>query len=231
MYGTKSLVIDCAWKLRRALRTSPMQQLFRELQRRSVQPSQMDALEMFGGDGGRHTLDYQHRVRSLDVWESDTAYEATLRKNLPRARIRMTDTFRELHITASSYDLIVIDCPGGLYGQEKRYCEHFEVFTPSLFRIFRDSVVVIVNVFPEPAAAFDGDLEVAENASRLREILSRRGAFYRTARPELLPVEEMIATYRHVAFASGFNLEWHFSLRRTTRSKAYYLALGLTRSR
>jgi hypothetical protein len=208
-----------------------MQRLFRELQKRSVPSSQMDALEMFGGDGGRHTLDYQHLVRSLEIWEADPAYEAGLRKNLPRARIRMTDSFRELHATANSYDLIVIDCPGGLYGPEKRYCEHFEVFTPSLFRIFRDSVVVIVNVFPEPAAAFVGDLEVAENAARLREILSRRGAFYGTTHPELLLVEEMIATYRRVAFASGFNLEWHFSLRRTARSKASYLAMGLTRSR
>lgn len=221
MYGKPPLIHEFAWSLRRRLHASPMQRLFRELGRRGVPLKSLDALEMFGGDGGRHTIDYQPLVHSIEVWEVDGSYEASLRKNLPGGRIKITDSFREFQTTAGTYDLIVIDSPGGLYGPDLQYCEHVEAFTPSLFRIARESAVFILSIFP--------DLRSAEESPALRERLSRRGSFYGTTHPELLEVSEMVSAYQRIANAAGFRIQWHFSLRRTVRSKVYYLAMNVTR--
>lgn len=231
MYGTNkniglrrsaNLLHGAAWSLRRALHLSPTQQLFRELKQRNVPLRRMDALEMFGGDGGRHTVDYQSLVRTLEVWEADGGYGPSLRKNLPGARIKITDSFTELRKTANSYDLIVIDCAAGLYGPAPHYCEHFEIFSPSLFRIARGSAVIVVNVFPDLRP-------YVKQSTRWREYLSRRSAFYKTSQPELVPIDAMLEVYGCIANAAEFDIVWHFTLRRTWRSKLYYLAMSVAR--
>ena len=205
----------------------PTQKLFGGIHKQTAALDQMHALEMFAGDGGRHTLDYQPLVGSLEVWEFDPAYEKRLRKNLPQAQIHITDSFRAVESTTNTYDLVVIDCPGGLYGPDQKYCSHFELFAPPLFRIFRDSVVVVVNVSPDARAlsskANSGDAGAGQ-------ILKRRGEFYKSDQPEVLSLAEMVETYQRIAGAAGFNLPWHLSRRRTVRSNSHYLAMGLNRN-
>lgn len=201
-----------------------MQSLFRELRRRNIPLNQTDALEMFGGDGTRHTVDYHRLVHSLDVWEINAGLSASLRQNLPGAGITIADSFRELQTSGNTYDLIVIDTPASLFGTEKQYCEHFEIFTPSLFRIARTSAVMIMNVVP--------NLQQSKNAWRAPaspEQLSKRSTFYKTDRPELVPVDEMVPVYRQIADAAGFELQWHFSICRTLRSQVHYLAVKVGR--
>jgi hypothetical protein len=224
MYTNTLSPHNLAWSLRRTLQLSPMQRLLREIRRQSVPLSQLDALEMFGGDGSRHTMDYHRQVRSLDVWEVDGGLSGPLRRNLPGATVTTTDSFHELQVTKNTYDLIVVDTPASLFGQHKQYCEHFDVFTPSLFRVARPFAVMIVNVIP--------DLLHSKNARRTPpwpEQLSRRSAFYKTNRPELIPMHEMVAVYRQIAEAAGFELQWHFSLCRTMRSQVHYLAMKVGR--
>lgn len=180
----------------------------------------MHALEMFAAGGDRHTVDYQKFVCTLEAWELNPAYEDALRKNLPGARIRITDSFAELRKTSSRFDLIVIDNPMGLYGPAPHYCDHYEVFTPSLFRIARETAVIVLNVAP-----FFKKISKTEEAG---EYLSRRGAFYGTDHPEAIPLETMMTTYRQITAAAGFNVQWHCSARRTLRSNHYYLALGVS---
>ena len=72
--------------MRRNLGASPMRRLCRQLQERGVDLGRLRALEVFGDDGTRHTLDYAPMVASLDIWEIRSDREATLR---PRSRFEL----------------------------------------------------------------------------------------------------------------------------------------------
>jgi hypothetical protein len=225
MYGSQSFVHKRVWALRRALRLSPMQRLFNELSQRGIVLRNLDALELFGADGSRHTIDYCRLVRSLEIWELNEVYLPSLNQNLPKARIKITDTFKEIQTTSNTYNLLVSDETGQLYGQNKEHCEHFDLMTKHLFRVARPKSVIVVNVVPEPLR----QLRAANVYPEFSEYLERRRAFYRSDHPERIPIEEMIPAYRRTANANGFNLDWHVNIRRTIRSGVSYLALAVSR--
>jgi len=225
MYGNKSRVYRSLWALRRALGLSPMQRLMNELKKRGVLISQLDALEIFGADGLRHTVDYYGLVRSLEIWEMDDKYLPGLCKNFPNASIKMTDSFKEIQSTARTYDLVVSDEPGQVFGRNREYCEHFELLTRYLFRVVRASAVIVLNAVPEP-------LRQAPNANRhptYPAYLEKRKAFYCSDHPEHVSISEMIPAYIRVLRANGFELDWHVSVRRTIRGGVNYLALKVSR--
>ena len=223
MYSTAESMKKLAWSLRRALRMSPTQALFRELKSRGIALTETDALEVFGGDGTRHTTDYHRLVRSLEVWEVDLGFSASLHQNLPGARISITDSFREIQVTRNAYGLIVIDNPASLFGPQQQYCEHFEFFAPSLFRIARPSAVMVVNVVPDLAR-----VHRAWRSAPSAEHSRRRCKFYGTDHADLIHIEEMVPAYRRIIDAAGFKLRWHFSVRRTLRSQIHYLAMNVS---
>ncbi|HEY0797184.1 MAG TPA: hypothetical protein VGD64_15540 [Acidisarcina sp.] len=196
----------------------------RELKRRGAPLSDMNALEMFGGDGSRHTLDYCRLVKSLDIWEVNQLMEPALCRNFPTASITIGNSFEQILLTKKTYDLLVIDNSAGLFGLHKEYCEHFEAFAPSLFRILRPSAVVILNVVP--------DLEKTTHASDSTVSttqLARRAAFYQTEHPAQIAIDQMVPIYAGIARRAGFEMVWHFTLCRTVRTQVHYLVMKLSR--
>jgi hypothetical protein len=185
----------------------------------------MDALELFGADGSRHTLDYCPLVRSLEIWELNEKYLPGLRRNFPGALIKITDSFKEIRVTTNTYDLLVADPPCQIIGENREYCEHFELMTKLLFLVARPSAIIVLSVVPEPLR----HSPAADKHPTYVEYLERRRAFYGTDHPDRVPVEEMIPGYRRAVNANGFKLEWHVSVRRTIRSGDYYLALKVSR--
>ncbi|MFZ1086541.1 MAG: hypothetical protein WAN35_16375 [Terracidiphilus sp.] len=225
MYGNTSSVYNKIWALRRILRLSPMQRLMSKLKKRGVTLSQMDALELFGADGLRHTLDYWHLVRSLDIWEMDEKYLPKLRKNFPGAQIIISDTFKELQSASKTYDLLISDEPGQVFGQRNEHCEHFDLLNENLFRIARRSVVIVLNAVPNPLK----QCPKSDQYSTYPGYMSMRAQFYDTDHPERISIEEMIPAYRRVLRTNGFNLDWHIKVLRTLRGGVYYLALKASR--
>lgn len=201
------------WSLRRALGLSPTQRTFKDLRTRNVRTGDLAALEVFGHTGFLHTLDYARKVSSLEVWEIDATKERDLRRNLPQAKVKIGDSFDELKRTPGRFDLLVVDNPVQVYGD---HCEHFDLF-PDIFRVAKDSSILILNVagnpWPRPDEAH----------------LARRRAFYKTDHPENVPFDRMIATYRNLLHAGGFELEWFFTRRRTWATRASYLVLKIGR--
>lgn len=225
MYGTGSFLHRNTWALRRALQLSPMQVLCRQLKARGVQLDRMDALELFGADGLRHTVDYARRVRSLEIWEWDERYLPGLRKNFSGAQVKITDTFKEIQATTNTYDFVVADGPSQIVGENREYCGHFELMSGLLFRAVRPSSVIVLNLVPEPLRHIPSDVDNPAHP----EYLKRRGEFYGSDHPELIPIEEMIPAYRRAVAANGFNLDWFLTVRRTLRTGVYYLALKVSR--
>jgi hypothetical protein len=201
-----------------------MQRLFRELARRGVAADTLDALELFGADGSRHTLDYCSLVRSLEVWELNETYLPRLRQNLPKAVIRITDSFQEIQNTSSTFNLLVSDEVGQLYGKDKEHCEHFDLVTTHLFRIARPKSVIVLNVIPEPVL----QLRHGRTYPEFSEYMERRRDFYGVDRPDRIQIEDMVPTYRRIAAANGFHLDWHVAIRRTLRSSVSYLVLAVS---
>lgn len=205
---------------------SPMQAVLRELRRRGIELRELDALEMFGGDGMRHTIDYYRRIRSLELWELNSRYLPTLKKKFGDARLKIVDTFEEIRRTSRTFNLIVDDNPGHLLGRDKEYCEHFDLAAGALFRVAREWSILIFTVVPEPLRQ---NPSIATRTTYLRH-MSRRSVFYGTDHPHRVTVDEMLPAYRHAARASGFETEWSFYVRRTIRSGTYYLVLKVRRA-
>ena len=205
------------WSLRRALGMSPTQHVFRELRRRGFPVERATALEVFAGTGFRHTIDYLGSVAALEAWELNPEREAELRRNLPGARILITDSFEETARTPHRFGIIVVDNTITTFG--RGFVEHLDLF-PGLFRIAAPESVLILNVCPQVPPGLRGD------ARRL----ARRAEFYGTDRPEDVPIDRMVRTYERLMRENGFALRWQFDRKRAYRAGIHYLVLAMAAS-
>src|SRR6185312_590191 len=134
---------------------SPIENVMSQIGLRGCSLTAMDALEVFGRDGRWHTKQYAHLVKSLEVWELQEKYLPQLQENLPGARFRIVDSYKEIQKTKKKFGLVVVDNSMGIFVDDPydgepptRYCEHFDLF-PDIFRVLTDRAVVIVNVIPQ----------------------------------------------------------------------------------
>jgi hypothetical protein len=209
---------DILRSTRRLLALSPTQKVLRGLRARGIDLSSLRALELFGGRGVYHTLDYASRVSSLEVWEIDPRLESDLRRNLPRATVRIVDCHEEIKRTPGRFDLIVVDNPMSTY---EGHCEHFDLF-PDLFRVACDESIVLLDVIPSaPRFARKKYPYLFNEEQRVR-----RRAFYQTDDADNLSWETIVAAYRIRAELAGFAVHWSFTVR---RHFVYYLALKISR--
>lgn len=105
-----------------------------------------NTLEVFGYNGEYHTLDYINHVNNLEIWEISSDCEAILKSNLPNAKVKITDSYKEIRQTTNIYDTIIIDNHQGIFGDNK--CEHFEIIE-NCFSKLSDKSVLITNVIPD----------------------------------------------------------------------------------
>jgi hypothetical protein len=202
----------------------PIQKAMRELRRHGMVPRSLRALEVFGFTGERMTRYYFDDVASLDVWEIEPRLEAVLRRNLPGAKVLITDSFAEIRRTDGIWDLVVIDnpvWPG----------EHFGLF-PSIFRVLSDRSALVVRVLPEVSEVTRRRYPGVFDAEHERQ----RREFYATDSPERIPLPDLIEDYRQMARAHGHLCEWarvihlrEFDGKLFRRSGFSLLVMGLTR--
>ena len=223
MYGTANHVHSLIWSIRRWAGQSPMQRVLGELRRRDSPLAEMDGLEVFGGDGTRHTLDYASCLRSLEVWEVDPTLHDILQKNLPNALVRSVDSYVEMARTKSSYDFVVLDNAVSLFGPGLCFCEHFEMFAPVL-EVLRSPALIILNLLPEVTDSH------AREPGAHAEQLTRRSNFYGVANSAAIELDLMIESYRIKLLLQDWELQWQFSQQRTTRSRVHYLVMKVIRT-
>ena len=205
------------------VRLTPMEKVFLKLDRKGIKTKELNALEVFGKIGTYHTQDYVKQVKTLNVWEINPIFEESLKINLPTAKVKITDSFEEMKITDGKYNLIVVDNSILVYGENQKYCEHFELF-PHIFRIMQDETILILNVLPRLEDAYKEEYFYLFNSEHLR----RRRIFYLSDHPENLTFDEIINAYLKYTKMNGFNVEWFFIQKR--RPCIYYLILKLKRN-
>jgi hypothetical protein len=211
--------------IRRTMGITPMQRLCGQLRDRGVDLGRLRALEVFGDDGTRHTMDYAHFLAGLEIWEIRPDREDALRRNFPQATVRIVDSFEEARRTSSTFDLVVVDAwVGGLFDG---HCEHFELF-PGILRLLNDGGIVVLNVVPRLDVGVRREFASSFNEATLAVHLERRRQFYRTDHPESVTVEQMMAVYGDLSASMGFQIDWYVMQRRLYH--LHYLALKLRRS-
>jgi hypothetical protein len=180
-----------------------------------------DALEFFAREGDWQTVSYAREVARLDVWEIDPGFESALRENLPRARVRIGNSF-ELAAEeefAGQFDFIVFDNPQGIFGEKDRYCEHFEALE-TVPRLMKPEAVVIFNVNREP---FDYE--------RFPAWQLRRNRFYARDQTSRLDEGFLMDFYRRYFEARGIEVRQAFIEPRHDRYLVYFVAALVKQSR
>lgn len=127
-------------------------------------------LEVFGYNGEYHTLDYIQHVKQLDIWEIAKDCEVNLKRNLPNANVKITNSYEEIKTTNKVFDTIIIDNHQGIFGDDK--CEHFEIIE-NCFSKLSDKSVLITNVIPDILVSkYDTPIEITAKH------IERRKTFY-----------------------------------------------------
>jgi hypothetical protein len=111
---------------------------------------EVTALEFFAREGDWQTQDYAEFVKELHAWEIDPQFENNLRRNVPKAKVRIGDSYqmaKEKEFN-SIFDMIILDNPQNVFGQ---YCEHFEAL-PLIKDLFKskDKLTLIFNINKKP---------------------------------------------------------------------------------
>jgi hypothetical protein len=104
------------------------------------------ALEVFAREGDWQCSAYADKCKSLECWEINPEYKAGLHKNLPKAKIKICDSIKQIDKCRSRFDFIVVDNPQNIYG---KYCEHFEVI-PKIAKILSKNGILVFNVNIKP---------------------------------------------------------------------------------
>ena len=194
---------------------APMKRVCERLKLLGLRLASRNGLEFFAREGDWQTVSYAREIAQLDAWELDPKFEAALHANLPRAHIRIGDSFTlaKHKQFAGKFDFIVFDNPQGLFGHENQYCEHFEALelTSGLMKL---ETVAIFNVNREPF-----------NYNPRSEWAKRRREFYGRSNTSLLEKDFLLSFYRGYFQALGLELLHSFVEPRHDRYLAYFVAV------
>lgn len=192
----------------------------KRIEEKGVSLSDMDALEVFGGNGKSVDRYFIDKVKRLDVWEIDQNREIELKNNLPKANIKIVDSFDEIKKTKNKYDIILMDNPMAMFGS---HCEHFDMFI-HIFNILKDEGIIILDLIPKLE---DMPIEF-EYLTGDMHLLCRK-LFYRTETPLNIPIKDMISIYEDIINKKGYMIEWNFTEERS-KDFIYYLVLKIKKN-
>lgn len=185
-------------------RGSAMREVLLKLKQNNINLKNMSAIEIFGGKGNWHLQEYSNKVKSLEIWEIRSDFKDALKNAFPMAKVKILDSVK--HIRSQKiknfYDLIVIDNPQGVFGQNNVYCEHFDVLE-HINKIISRECVVILNVNINP---FNYDTK--------NKWKTRREKFYGINFTEKIDMEFLYNFYLNYMEEKGLKIEKIFSVSR-----------------
>ncbi len=193
------------------MRGEAMKKICKELQNRNFPLNESHALEFFAREGDWQTQVYSDKVRSLEAWEIDPKFEAGLKANLPKAKIRITDSFQAAKEkeNLNHFDFIVLDNPQGLYGNNSEYCEHFEALSTALPMLKKDGVLI----FNINWAPFDSE--------KHPEWMKRRSNFYESENASHFTIDFLLSFYKNYFEKRNRKVAFSFATPRNNEYLSY----------
>ena len=143
-------------------------------------------------------------ARSWTCYEINETYRQELSRNIPEATIVIGDSFQHV-IEPTYYDVILADCPQGVFGEASRYCEHFEFMDMALSRL-NDNAILFFNVNIRPYWNRNHAAERPDNYGMIDhdDWFGRRDAFYSCDASEL-SLNFVDSFYRSLFLRHGFD--------------------------
>lgn len=149
----KSTIYRVVTKKAQKIQT-PMTNLMMQLELKNILPHKVKAVELFGMHGLWHTLDYVHKVDSLDIFEIDKTYHELSKKVLKKHNVNYfnTDSLKHAATTSEKYNFIVADIPyGGAFYDENG----LPIFWDSMLKIADQKCVFIFNIHSDKLKNYD----------------------------------------------------------------------------
>tara|TARA_B100000287_G_scaffold246842_2_gene232020 strand:- start:75 stop:719 length:645 start_codon:yes stop_codon:yes gene_type:complete len=110
-----------------------------------------NAIDIFARKGDWISHIIYPKVNSFEAWEIDPDYIESLQTNLPNAQVHCRDSIKFIkeNTDYKKFDIVFIDNGLNCYGENREYCEHFDVL-PHIDNISSDNCFVIINVVTKP---------------------------------------------------------------------------------
>lgn len=170
----------------------------------------LSALDFFAREGDWQTVVYAREVGSLEAWEVNPEFLPGLQRNLPKASLRIVDSYAYGAVTPDRFDFLVVDNPQAIFGPTGEYCEHFEAL-PVALRMLNPGAFLIFNLNWAPF-----------NFSAHPEWQRRRAEFYGLQdTSSLSPDDFLLPFYQDYFAARGFRTLQAFTQPRNDEYLAY----------
>jgi len=204
-------------KLLRYFKMRPIHKVMRLLKRNNFLIME-NTLEVFGYNGEYHTMDYVKNVTNLEIWEIANDCEIPLKRNLPNAVVKITNSYAEIKTTTKIFDTIIVDNHQGIFGDNK--CEHFEIIEDCFSKLSNKSVL-IVNIIPNILVSkYNTPPEITAKH------IKKRKSFYLHQTGELISDSYFKDFYVKIAKDNGFITHHVFMVKRNYLMTYLVLCLG-----
>lgn len=192
------------------MRGEAMAKVCARLKLEGVDMRKFSALDFFAREGDWQTVVYAREVGAIEAWEISPEFRPGLRRNLPRATVRIVDSYAYGAQTTDRFDFVVCDNPQATFGPEGCYCEHFEAL-PVALRLLKSGAFLIFNLNWAP-------FSFAAHAEWQR----RRAAFYGVEDTASLSLEGfLLPFYQRYFEVRGFKVMQGFVQPRNDEYLAY----------
>lgn len=165
-------------------------------------------VDYFARTGEWVTKHFFDLAQSWNMHEIDPNYAAELQGNFPNANVYVGDSFVAISENSDErFDLILADCPQGVFGSSQEYCEHFE-FLELALRKAADEGVIFFNVNLQPYNDVSHGESRKDNYGMKDSSLwfSKRQEFYGTNASKL-DIKFVRDFYEAYFLSNGFHLK------------------------
>jgi hypothetical protein len=172
-----------------------------------------ETLDVFAREGDWQSYKLVSKVKSIEAWEIEEKFIHNLRKNLPEAIVHCRDSIKFINSATNykKFDLIIIDNGLNCYGEDLKYCEHFD-FIKNLYKFFNEKCFVVFNVVLKPF-----------NYEKFPEWNDRRNSFYDVMNSSALDKNFIENFYKDLFKSVGYKTKNYYSICRETHEGVDYL--------
>lgn len=193
---------------------SPIECLLKRIKDKEENIEDMHCLSVFGGKGCINEKFLQEYVGKLETWEICKEFEEELRNNVPKADVKIVDSFEQLNKTLQKYDMVFMDNPMSIY---EDHCENFDMFMEH-FKVLKEESIIVMDIITRL-----DNIPKEFNYIRNDMHLLCRKLFFRTTNPENISIDIIKKTYQSIIEREGFKVQWDLVEERTD-DFIYYLA-------
>tara|TARA_R110001583_G_scaffold90811_1_gene232810 strand:+ start:8969 stop:9559 length:591 start_codon:yes stop_codon:yes gene_type:complete len=171
-----------------------------------------ETLDIFAREGDWQSYKLSSKVKSIEAWDINPKFIDKLKLNLPNAKVYCRDSIEFINNNDyTKFDILVIDNGLNCYGDDNKYCEHFD-FIHNIKNVLKNECFVIFNVVLKPF-----------NYENFPEWISRRNEFYNIKDSSNLSKSFIEKFYKNLFKSLGFNTVNYYTICREHHNGNDYL--------